>query len=381
MKITDAWLTDPPLKAVFAAFEAAGFRILMVGGCVRDAILREPVGDIDLSTDAPPDQMIALAKEAGLKSIPTGLDHGTVTIVCDGVPFEITTFRTDVETFGRHARVVFTDDIAQDARRRDFTMNALYAGSDGTVVDPLGGLPDVLARRVRFIEDPDLRIREDYLRILRFFRFNARYGSQQNGLDADGLDAIARNLDGLGGLARERIGQEVLKLLGASSPAIAVAAMRQSGVLAQVLPGGDDTALGPLIHLEEQFGLESNAIRRLCALGGQEVADHLRLSKTQTKTLALLTSEIGTMTGAGELGYRLGAEIALDVLLLRSAVLQMPMAQDAIPKIHVGQSAKFPVSAADLMPALAGSALGAKLKELEQRWIASEFTLSKEELL
>nr|MDA3889890.1 CCA tRNA nucleotidyltransferase [Allgaiera sp.] len=215
MKITGAWLTRPETRAVCAALTGAGHRALFVGGCVRNALLGVAVADIDIATDAAPETVTILAENAGLKAVPTGIDHGTITVVSGGIAHEVTTFRRDVETFGRHATVAFTADPAEDAARRDFTMNALYATPEGEVLDPLGGLPDLQARRLRFVGDPASRIREDYLRILRFFRFHAWYGDQQEGLDPEGIAACAENLDGLAGLSRERIGTEMRKLLSA----------------------------------------------------------------------------------------------------------------------------------------------------------------------
>ena len=181
---------------------------------------------------------------AGLKPVPTGIEHGTVTVVSGGLPHEVTTFRKDVETDGRHAQVAFGGSL-EDARRRDFTMNALYAEPDGAVIDPLGGLPDLRARTVRFIDDAAHRIREDYLRILRFFRFHAWYG--EAGSTRAGLPPARRGPRRLHALSRERVGAEMLKLLAAPDPAPAVAAMRASGVLAHVLPGGDDRLLAPMV--------------------------------------------------------------------------------------------------------------------------------------
>jgi len=229
-----------------------------------------------------------LAEAAGLKPVPTGIDHGTVTVVSDGKPHEVTTFREDVDTFGRHAEVAFGSDLQADARRRDFTMNALYAQPDGTVIDPLGGMDDLAARRVRFIGDAAARIAEDYLRILRFFRFHAHYGDPASGLDADALAACAANLDGLDGLSRERVGAEMRKLLSAPDPAPAAAAMQAAGVLAIVLPGADTRALAPLVHLEDRTTTPPDAIRRLAALGGADVAERLRLSRAEAKRLARL---------------------------------------------------------------------------------------------
>ena len=380
MRIAGAWLQAASLRAVFDAFAAAGHRALLVGGAVRDAVRGEAVGDLDLASDATPEQMIALSEAAGLRPVPTGIDHGTVTIVAEGVPHEVTTFRRDIETFGRHARVAFTDDIAEDAARRDFTMNALYADATGAVLDPLGGLEDALQGRVRFIGEADRRIVEDYLRILRFFRFHAQFG-QGGDLDADGLAAVARHIDGLDNLARERIGAEMRKLLAATDPAPAVAAMRQSGVLARVLPGADDTGLAPLVHLEAQAAVPPEPIRRLAALGGEDAAARLRLSKAETRRLALLREAVGGTGQAAELGYRHGVATGLDILLLRAALLQAPLPAQAQDSLEHGAKSVFPVHAADLMPALQGKALGIRLAELEERWIASGFALGRAELL
>lgn len=218
-RITEDWLTNPATQAVCAALEAGGAQALFVGGCVRNALMGVPVSDIDISTDAVPERVIVLAEAAGIKAVPTGIDHGTVTLIKDGIPHEVTTFRKDVETDGRRAVVAYSTCIEEDAARRDFTMNALYARSDGTVLDPLGGLPDLRARRVRFIGDAGDRIREDYLRSLRYFRFHALYGCDELGFDPEALAAIAGNLDGLATLSRERVGAELLKLLSAPDPA------------------------------------------------------------------------------------------------------------------------------------------------------------------
>lgn len=381
MIVSGDWLTRPSTQAVCKMLEGGGYQALLVGGCVRNALLGVPVSDIDISSDARPGRVMALAKDAGLKAIPTGIDHGTITVVADGIPHEITTFRKDVETDGRRAVVAFSDTVEDDAHRRDFTMNALYVRSDGTLVDPLGGLVDLKARRFRFIDDACERIREDYLRILRFFRFHAWYGDPDAGLDADALSAIAENVDGLTRLSKERVGNEMLKLLAAPNPSPSIAAMRQCGALLPVLNGADDRALAPLVHLEEQLGQAPNALRRLAALGGANVSESLRLSKKQAVDFQVLRDEIGATTPPDELGYRLGAERAVSVVLLRAAMLEMPLnATDATAAI-AGAAAQFPVTAKDLIDQFQGPALGTKLKALEAAWIASHFELTKEQLL
>ncbi|MDC0737715.1 CCA tRNA nucleotidyltransferase [Cognatishimia sp. SS12] len=381
MKVVGPWLTRAATQTACAMLTEAGYQALLVGGCVRNALLGAPVSDIDIATDARPDVVLKLAKAAGLRAIPTGIDHGTVTVVIDNIPHEITTFRKDVETDGRRAVVAFATDVAEDARRRDFTMNALYAQADGTVVDPLGGLADLRARRLRFIDDAEDRIREDYLRILRYFRFHAWYGDPSAGMDPEALAAIAAHSAGLETLSKERIGAELLKLLAAADPAPALATMRQTGVLPVILPGSDDKSLASLVHLEAISGLPSDALTRLAALGGMGAAEDLRLSKKQTAKLEELRGAATGLRPASELGYRIGAAAAQQALLLRAALLETPLhagfQQDAVR----GADAHFPVAAADLMPRFQGAALGQELRRLEQQWIASDFRLSADDLL
>jgi poly(A) polymerase len=381
MKLCGDWIERPATQAVCQMIEAAGHQAFFVGGCVRNTLLDKPVTDIDIATDAHPETVIRLANAHGLKPVPTGLEHGTVTVVSDHIPHEVTTFREDVETFGRHAVVAFSDDVAHDARRRDFTMNALYARRDGTLVDPLGGLADLRARHVRFIEDPDQRIREDYLRILRFFRFHAWYGDPDMGLDADGLAAVSQNIDGLAGLSHERISAEIVKLLTAPDPSPSVAAMRACGVLTAVLPGSDDRALAPLVHLEQIAGLAPDPMLRLAALAGDVDASRLRLSKAHSRRLALLSLEAVSTKSAGELGYRHGADLGVAILVLRSALLEMPFDPAEAESARQAARKRFPVTPHDLMPDYSGPALGQRLSDLEQRWIESGFTLGREDLL
>ncbi len=380
-QISESWVSDPATQKVCAALTSGGAQALFVGGCVRNALLGAPVSDIDIATDARPQQVVELAQNAGLKAIPTGIDHGTITVVCDGIPHEITTFRRDIETDGRRAVVVFSDNIQEDAARRDFTMNALYAQPDGTVLDPLNGLPDLRARRVRFIGTAEHRIREDYLRSLRYFRFHAWYGDTEAGFDADALAAIASNLEGLSDLSRERVGAELLKLLGAPDPAPSVAAMRSVGVLAQLLPGADDRALAPLIMLEQQAGTAPEPIRRLAAIATPEIAKTLRLSKAQLQRLTRMRDEASGTASIAELGFRYGEESGLHEVLLRCAFLEQPWSDEMRTDLHAGAKADFPISASDLIPEFTGPALGRKLAELEARWIASGFALTRDDLL
>jgi poly(A) polymerase len=381
MRISADWISAEYTQTVCRMLSDAGQQALFVGGCVRNAIIGQPVTDIDIATDARPELVIELAKDAGLRPVPTGIEHGTITVIAGGIPHEVTTFRRDVETDGRRAVVAFSTRVEDDARRRDFTMNALYADAQGHVIDPLGGLPDLLARRVRFIEDAAARIAEDYLRILRFFRFHAWYGDTTEGLDPLALSAIAAASEGLSQLSRERVGAEIRKLLSAPDPAPAVAAMRACGVLTRILPGADDRGLAQLIHLEAEAEIAPDWLTRLAVMTGPEAAARLRLSRAEEARLCLLRDGMGSSRGAGEIGFRLGLDDARAVLMLRAASIGMPVDPKDIIMAQTGASAFFPVSAADLMPQFTGPALGRELERLRTLWITSGFSLGREDLL
>jgi poly(A) polymerase len=379
-RLTDDWLKCSATQRVLALLTDAGYQAFVVGGCVRNALLGVAVHDVDVATNARPDAVLALAAKAGLKAVPTGIDHGTVTVVSNGTGYEVTTYRDDVETDGRHATVRFSDSVVEDARRRDFTMNALYASADGSVIDPLNGLPDILSRTVRFIEDPARRIEEDYLRILRFFRFSAWYGDPGQWFDAEALSAIASHLDGLVSLSRERVGAELLKIFAAPDPAPALAAMQTVGVLGRCLPGADVERLALLVHMELTNGVAPDPLRRMAVIGAFDGAA-LRLSRTQKRQLGQYQTLIGSSHTAAALGYLIGKSLAQDVLLLRAAMFEQSLDEHVFEDVQTGADAVFPVSAADLIPRFTGQELGQKLDLLEQRWITSNFTLTREDLL
>lgn len=376
-QINADWLESPAARTVTSALEAAGHAAFFVGGCVRNALLGVPVTDLDLSTDATPERVMSIGETAGMKVVPTGFDHGTVTLVHDATPIEVTTFRADVETHGRHATVRFSTDIAEDAARRDFTMNALYASPRGEVVDPLGSLQDLDDRRVRFVGDASERVAEDYLRILRFFRFHAWYADPVHGMDPEGLAASAMGADGLAQISAERIGHEIRKLLAAPHPAQALAAMEHSGVLGRVLPGSDSVAVSRFVHLHP----EPDPMARLAALGGEGDAERLRLSRSEARRFETLRAAAMGEAQAAELGWRLGADEATIALAIRSALAGQPLQNGLEAAVEAGAGAVFPVTAQDLMPVFQGAALGARLKALEAAWIASDFALSRDDLL
>ena len=320
------WLEAAETRVVVAALTAAGAEVRFVGGCVRDAVLDRPIRDIDLATGDPPDRVVRLLEDAGIRAIPTGIDHGTVTAVVDEAHFEVTTLRLDVETYGRRARVEFTDDWQVDAARRDFTINALYCDPEGRLFDPFGGLADLRDSRVRFVGDARARIREDVLRILRFFRFLAHYGRLP--ADAEGL-AACRALAGLlPALSGERVAGEVLRLLEAPDPGPVVALMRQEGILEHVLP--EATALARLDALVtiEGLMLDIDPVRRLGALLAPDtatvtdVARRLRLSGAERGRLLRLAAPPERIEAALDprrlrrLLHELGAAVFRDLTLL-----------------------------------------------------------------
>lgn len=339
-----------------------------VGGAVRDTLLGLPVADIDLATRLLPEDVMARVKASPFKAVPTGLKHGTVTAVTPDGPVEVTTLRRDVSTDGRHAEVAFTDDWRADAARRDFTINALYGDmGDGAVTDYFGGLEDLEARRVRFIGAPLERIAEDHLRILRFFRFHARFG--QGEPDADGLAACSARANDLMALSRERIANELLRLLASVDPAPTVAVMVANGILKPVLPEIDAAGverLAALVAIE----IEGSAIRRLAALLGPnpalatDVSGRLRLSNHQGKRLAIAAAwPDGGRPDA--LAYRLGIESATDQLLLRGE----PEAAAVLAQPPI-----LPLRGADLLAkGLTGPDVGRALIRIESAWIEAGF--------
>src|SRR5256885_5073379 len=289
--LSDApWLRSGPAARALALLNGDGEEARVVGGAVRNALLNTPLGDIDIATTALPDEVVRRAKAAGIKCVPTGIDHGTVTLVVESQPFEVTTLREDTETFGRKAKVAFGRDWVRDAERRDFTINGLSVDADGIVHDHVGGLADIEARRVRFIGDAGERIAEDYLRILRFFRFHAAYGAGEP--DRAGYLACIAGRSGLAALSAERVRMEMLKLMVAEGAATAVIAMVDGGLLPTIFGGVAYTGpFAAMVALERRLGFAPDPIRRLGALGvavtedAKRIAQRLRLTNAETKTL------------------------------------------------------------------------------------------------
>jgi poly(A) polymerase len=391
------WLKRGETSAVFAALSASGIDTRVVGGAVRNALLGLPVIEaVDLATTAEPERVMALAEEAGLKAVPTGIDHGTVTVIADGLPFEVTTLRRDVETFGRHAKVAYTTSWEEDAKRRDFTLNALYADRDGKVFDPLGGYDDLAAGRVRFIGDAEARIKEDFLRILRFFRFHAYYG--KGDMDAAGLKAAVKLRAGLEQLSAERVAGELRRILVAPQAARTVDALYDYGLLTGVL--GGVPRLGRferLVAIGAANALAPDASLRLAALAifveedVARLAERLRLSNAEQAVLALaaekgLVAGLPEETAAKSALYRLGPSYRSALLLAwldSDASPDDPEWRKALALPVRWQAPSFPIGGNDVMTLgeLKGPEIGELLKVLEQDWIASGFALGRDELL
>ena len=364
-----AWRARPGLERLATALGAADGGARWVGGAVRDTLLgREELSDLDLATPHPPREVIRRLKAAGIRAVPTGIAHGTITAVSSGTVVEVTTLRRDIETDGRHATVAFTDDWQADAARRDFTMNALYADPlTGALYDWFGGLDDLAARRVRFIGDPYTRIAEDHLRILRFFRFHARFG---DAIDAAGLDACTDRANDLMALSRERIAAEVLKLLVAPAAVPVVALMVERSIFRPVLPEiGDVPALRALAEREAAAGVAPDAIRRLAALippaSAEAVGARLRLSNADRKRLTAATAGAGD-EGARGLAFRVGREIALDRLLIAGEDVS-PLAGWTAPRLPIGGGDIVARGIAK------GPEVARALRRIEARWIAEGF--------
>jgi poly(A) polymerase len=389
------WLRKPALVRVLAMLNSGGEEARVVGGAARNALMRLPLNDIDIATTATPDEVLRRAEAAGLRAVPTGIDHGTVTLVVDGMPFEVTTLRQDVETFGRKAKVAFGRDWKLDAERRDFTMNALSITADGAVHDYVDGLADLEARRVRFIGDPAQRIAEDYLRILRFFRFQASYA--HGAPDPAGLHACIVARDGLRSLSRERVRAELMKLIVAPFAVETVTVMAETGLMTMLLGGVALTAnFSAIVSVEAAAEVPPDAVRRLGALGvlisedAGRLREKLRLFNAEQDRLAgmadgwwrlspsLDEGESLDEVGLRSLLYRIGPDRYIDRALLawtRSVHCDDPAWQRLATLPARWTAPHFPLKAADFMArgVPKGPALGAALRAAEEAWVAAGF--------
>ena len=386
-------MTAPATRAVTEALSAEGATVRFVGGCVRDAVLGRDVKDVDIATADPPETVTRLLEAAGLKAVPTGIAHGTVTAVADGTPFEVTTLRHDVETDGRHATVVFTDDWVADAARRDFTLNALYCDADGTLYDPVGGIEDARRGRVRFVGDARARIEEDALRLLRFFRFHAHYGRGE--ADATALAACRELAPLLANLSGERLRDETLKLLAAPAPAPVVALRIEEGVLGHVLP--EVAGVGALAGLCAIEGDAADPLRRLACLlrdgqgGTERTAERLRLSKVDTKRLAALATPAVAIAADDSVRvqrralYRVGRALFVDLVTMAWAAA--PGDAGAIRAMLATAAAwedpALPVKGADVaaLGVPVGPEVGRLLTAVEAWWQDGDYRADRAETL
>jgi poly(A) polymerase len=392
-----SWLMGGPVARLFEVLDRDGEEARVVGGAVRDALIGRPVGEIDIATTALPQEVVRRAGHAHIKSVPTGIDHGTVTLIVEGHPFEVTTLREDVETFGRKAKVAFGRSWRHDAQRRDFTINALSASRDGRVHDYVDGLADLAARRVRFIGDAATRIAEDYLRIMRFFRFHATFG--EGPPDAVALSACIAARAGLDNLSRERVRMELLKLLSAGRAPEAVAVMADAGILTRILGGVPlVVSLARMAEIERGLDEAPDALRRLGALAlfvsenAERLFQRLRLSNAEHQRLLSMSEgwwRIGRdmpARGARALVYQLGPAGYVDRTLLawsRSRDATDDASWQALARFsRAWTPPKFPLAAADLIAhgVAKGPALGAALRKAEEAWIGADFPAEESEI-
>lgn len=397
------WMREAGASAIFAALPAGSTRF--VGGCVRNSLMGRDVSDIDLATQLAPKDVIAALEAAQIRHVPTGIDHGTVTAVVDGKPYEITSLRKDVETDGRRAVVAFTQDWAEDAQRRDLTFNALYADFEGQIYDPTGqGLEDLAARRFRFVGDANARVREDYLRILRFFRFLAWYGQSGDGElskpDASALTACRENAKGLKTLSAERVWSELKKLLLAPDPTRALRIMLTHDILETLLPEASNVeGLERLIALEQREVIQADPMLRLMALSTREplpmalLTKRLKMSKAEKTRLISWATDSTSLDPNGDdrakriAVYNAGAQVMIDRARLRAAGADDPIKSArwmSLADLAMGWTPpEFPLKGKDLIKAGVepGEVMGKKLEALKALWVRSGFTVEKDKLL
>ena len=379
------WNSDSTLKTLIHSLESSGGVAYLVGGCVRNTILGRPFTDIDIATDLLPEQVVKISKKEGYKVIQTGLSYGTVTIVNAGRKFEVTTFRSDIKTYGRKASVKFTADIKLDAMRRDFTMNSIYMNIFGEIIDPLGSLDDLLEKKIKFIGNPSERIEEDNLRILRFFRFLAEFNKGRSDIDQDTMEALYKYKKEVKSLSRERIWMELKRILSVPEPQHIFSIMIEKGILDEVFPPIEIEGLSKVITAEKKYSVSPSHLVRLFSLNksiGKKWAHYVSLTSNEAKILEFIKESLVHYKDLKTVAYKFGRVVAEGWLLNYDDGFSEMIPSKISEIIDNGCNTFFPVSGVDLLEEMEeGPELGRQLERLEKLWIKSGFKMSKEELL
>ena len=380
-----AWLETDSVKLIWRVLSSKGAKVYFVGGCVRNSVQGKEINDIDIATDALPDEVIKVASDAGLGVITTGYSHGSVSIKIMQELFEVTTFRSDLITDGRHSKVGFSKNILEDAKRRDFTMNALYMTIDGHIFDPILGLEDVINERVQFIGDPDKRVREDFLRVLRYFRFLSIYKKNIDSIDQTLVTVFANAVPGLKMLSHDRVWSELQKILGAENPYVVLKIMQVCGILKEVLPSAKIDCLQRFLQNEDELKLEFQEINRLAALNLSNFRSWTKnfpLTKDQNRWIDKLLVNLKDSSSLRVKGYKYGENLAIVALALLKSDSGATIIREDLAEIKYGSLKRFPIKSLDLLKFFIPSKeLGDELKRLKDIWFASDLELSREDLL
>jgi len=380
-----AWLETKSVKLIWRVLSSNGAKVYFVGGCVRNSVQGKEINDIDIATDALPDEVIKVASDAGLGVITTGYSHGSVSIKIMQELFEVTTFRSDLITDGRHSKVGFSKNILEDAKRRDFTMNALYMTIDGHIFDPILGLEDVINERVQFIGDPDKRVREDFLRVLRYFRFLSIYKKNIDSIDQTLVTVFANAVPGLKMLSHDRVWSELQKILGAENPYVVLKIMQVCGILKEVLPSAKIDCLQRFLQNEDELKLEFQEINRLAALNLSNFRSWTKnfpLTKDQNRWIDKLLVNLKDSSSLRVKGYKYGENLAIVALALLKSDSGATIIREDLAEIKYGSLKRFPIKSLDLLKFFIPSKeLGDELKRLKDIWFASDLELSREDLL
>ncbi len=379
------WLKFESVKVIWQLLSSQGAQVYFVGGCVRDTIQGREIKDIDIATDALPSQVLKITQAAGLKALKTGYDHGSISVIINEERFEVTTFRSDLVTDGRHSKVAFSSNILDDARRRDFTMNAIYMNIEGDIFDPISGLNDLLNGYVRFIGHPEKRIHEDYLRVFRYFRFLSIYGEKQDSIDYAAVKACSDAIPFLKMLSHDRVWVETQKILLVDDPSIVLKIMHSCGVLDQILPDAKIERLQRLLKMESQFEFEFKEINRLAALNVMKVSSWVKnfpLKKEQRRWLDKLLVNLKDSSSLRVKGYKYKMNLAIAALAVFKSDSVVRLRDEDLIDIKHGALQQFPLGASDLLEFLPPSKkLGDELRRLKDIWFGSELEYDRDDLL